>query len=67
LRRRTDYNEFGGALLIGLKSVYIKSHGSTRHTAIKNAIRTASDMINANNVRQTEFTFSALVGSGEKK
>jgi glycerol-3-phosphate acyltransferase PlsX len=66
LKRRTDYNEFGGALLIGLKSVYVKAHGGSKHTAIKNACRTARDMINANVVKQTEFTFSSLVGSGNR-
>jgi glycerol-3-phosphate acyltransferase PlsX len=59
LRRRTDYNEFGGALLIGLKSVYVKAHGGSRHTAIKNAVRTARDMHNANIVKQIEWTLSA--------
>ncbi|HEY9791122.1 MAG TPA: phosphate acyltransferase PlsX [Candidatus Obscuribacterales bacterium] len=67
MKRRIDYNEFGGALLIGLKSVYLKAHGGSKHTAIKNAIRTARDMINANIVKQTEHTFSALVGAGNRK
>lgn len=67
LKRRIDYNEFGGALLIGLKSVCVKAHGGSKHTAIKNAIRTASDMVNANIVKQTELTFSSLVGAGSRK
>jgi glycerol-3-phosphate acyltransferase PlsX len=67
LKRRTDYNEFGGALLVGLKSVYVKAHGGSKHTAIKNAIRTARDMINANIVKQTGFAFSSLVGAGTKQ
>lgn len=59
LKRRTDYNEFGGALLIGLKSVFVKAHGGSKHTAIKNAVRTARDMINANIVKQIEWTLSS--------
>jgi phosphate acyltransferase len=66
LRRRTDYNEFGGALLPGLKSVFVKAHGGSRHTAIKNAVRTGRDMVNANIIKQTEQTFSQLVGAGSR-
>lgn len=60
LKRRTDYNEFGGALLIGLKSVFVKAHGGSKHTAVKNAIRTARDMCNMNVVKQIEWTLSAV-------
>lgn len=67
LRRRTDYNEFGGALLIGLKSVYVKAHGGSRHTAIKNAVRTARDMVNAKIVKQIEWTLSAPATTGSLK
>jgi glycerol-3-phosphate acyltransferase PlsX len=64
LKRRTDYNEFGGALLIGLKSVYVKAHGGSKHTAIKNACRTARDMANANVVKQIEWALSAVNAKG---
>ncbi len=67
LRRRTDYNEFGGALLIGLKSVFVKAHGGSRHTAIKNAVRTARDMVNAKIVKQIEWTLSAPATTGSLK
>lgn len=65
LKRRTDYNERGGALLMGLKGVYVKAHGGSRHTAIKNACRSASDMVDADIVRQTEITLSSLVVAGK--
>jgi glycerol-3-phosphate acyltransferase PlsX len=64
LKRRTDYNEFGGALLIGLKSVFVKAHGGSKHTAIKNAIRTARDMVDANIVKQIEWALSAVNSNG---
>lgn len=67
LKRRIDSNESGGALLIGLKSVCIKAHGGSKHTAIKNAIRTAADMTKADIVKQTERTLAALVGAGSDK
>jgi glycerol-3-phosphate acyltransferase PlsX len=65
LKRRIDYNEFGGALLIGVKGVYVIAHGGSTHTAIKNAIRTASDMVRANIVKQIEWTLS-LTTAGSK-
>jgi glycerol-3-phosphate acyltransferase PlsX len=67
LKRRIDYNEFGGALLPGLRSLCIKAHGGSRHTAIKNAIRTAADMSRADIVNHTEKTFAALAGAGSGK
>jgi glycerol-3-phosphate acyltransferase PlsX len=65
LRRRIDYNEFGGALLVGVKGVYVIAHGGSKHTAIKNAIRTAKDMVQANMVKRIEQTLS-LVATGSK-
>lgn len=59
LKRRTDYNEAGGALLIGVKGVFVIAHGGSKHTAIKNAIRAARDMVNANIVKQIEWTLSS--------
>jgi len=42
-RKRLDYSEYGGAPLLGLRGVAIVSHGSSNGTAIKNAIRVASE------------------------
>lgn len=39
LTRKFDYNEVGGALLLGLKAPVVKCHGSSNATAIKNGIR----------------------------
>jgi glycerol-3-phosphate acyltransferase PlsX len=66
LKRRTDYNEFGGALLIGLKSTFVKAHGGSKQTAIKNAIRTARDMVDANVVKQIEWALSSVNGGGSR-
>ncbi len=65
VKRRIDYNESGGALLIGVKGVCVIAHGGSKHTAIKNAIRVARDMIAANIVQQIEWTLS-LVAAGSK-
>ena len=44
-KRKVDYAEFGGAPLLGIKGVGIISHGASPPKAIKNAIRTAAEMV----------------------
>lgn len=44
-RKKVDYAETGGAPLLGIKGVAIISHGASSPRAIKNAIRTANDMV----------------------
>ncbi|NVM24579.1 MAG: phosphate acyltransferase PlsX [Desulfobacterales bacterium] len=51
LKRNLDYEEYGGALLMGIKGVGIICHGSSSPKAIKNAIRTAAGFVN-NRVQQ---------------
>ncbi|MBI2996819.1 MAG: phosphate acyltransferase PlsX [Candidatus Melainabacteria bacterium] len=48
LRKRIDYAEYGGAQLLGVKGVCVIAHGSSRHIAIKNAIRVAKEAAEAN-------------------
>jgi glycerol-3-phosphate acyltransferase PlsX len=38
LRKKIDYNEFGGAPLLGVEGVCIIGHGSSKGRAVKNAI-----------------------------
>jgi glycerol-3-phosphate acyltransferase PlsX len=42
---RFNHEEYGGALLLGVKGVVIISHGSSSPVAIKNAIRLAAKMV----------------------
>ncbi len=65
LKRRIDYNESGGALLIGVKGVCVIAHGGSKHTAIKNAIRVARDIVAANILKQIEWTLN-LAATGSK-
>lgn len=44
-KKKVDYEETGGAPLIGLKGISIIAHGSSNAKAIKNAIHTAYDEI----------------------
>lgn len=43
--KRINYEEFGGALLIGIKGITVISHGRSRAYAIKNAIRVAKEAV----------------------
>ena len=57
MKRRVDHDEFGGALLVGLKGVCVIAHGGSRHTAVKNAIRVACDMVRADIVAKIKEAF----------
>jgi glycerol-3-phosphate acyltransferase PlsX len=51
LRKRLDYAEYGGALLMGVDGIVISAHGRSNAKAIKNAVRqarhaVAGDMLN---------------------
>ena len=42
-KKKTDYDEYGGAPLLGIKGTCIISHGRSTSKAIRNALRVASD------------------------
>lgn len=54
LKNMFDFNEIGGAPLLGLKAPVIKAHGSSNETAIKNAIRQAKLCVENNVVKLIE-------------
>jgi glycerol-3-phosphate acyltransferase PlsX len=45
IRRRADWREFGGALLLGVSGVAVIAHGRSDARAIYNAIRVARDAV----------------------
>jgi glycerol-3-phosphate acyltransferase PlsX len=45
LKRRTDPDEYGGAVLLGINGICIKAHGASSVKAIKNAIRIATEFV----------------------
>jgi len=47
LRRRTDYSEYGGAPLLGLRGGCFIAHGGSNPKAIKNAVRRAVEFCEA--------------------
>ncbi len=50
--RRINYEEFGGALLLGVKGITVISHGRSKAYAIKNAVRVAKEAVVSNVNRQ---------------
>ncbi|MCD8024296.1 MAG: phosphate acyltransferase PlsX [Candidatus Gastranaerophilales bacterium] len=54
--RRINYEEFGGALLLGVKGITIIAHGRSTSYAIKNAVRVAKEAVESGvNKKITEF------------
>jgi len=45
IKRRMDPEVYGGAVLLGLNGIVIKTHGSSRARAVMNAIRVAAEEI----------------------
>jgi glycerol-3-phosphate acyltransferase PlsX len=45
LKKRTNYEEYGGSPLLGVDGICIIAHGSSSPKAIKNAIRVALESI----------------------
>jgi glycerol-3-phosphate acyltransferase PlsX len=43
-RKRTDYSEYGGAPLLGVRGITIIGHGRSNANAVKNAIRVANEL-----------------------
>ena len=44
-KKRMDYTEYGGAVVIGIKKPVIKAHGSSNAKAFKSAIRQAKNAV----------------------
>ena len=65
LRKRIDYAEYGGAHLLGVKGVCVIAHGSSRHLAIKNAIKVAKEAVDANLINLIQLMVREYVN--EKK
>lgn len=54
--KRINYEEFGGALLLGVKGITVISHGASKAYAIKNAVRVAKEAVETEvNKKISEF------------
>ncbi len=59
LRKRTDYSEYGGAPLLGVRGITIIGHGRSNPNAIKNAIRVATELCRSRVNEKIEQELSA--------
>jgi len=55
LAKITDYTEYGGSLLLGVKGLCFICHGRSKAKAIKNAIINATKFINSDILQQLEL------------
>lgn len=59
-KRRLDYAEYGGALLLGVNGVCVISHGSSKAHAIVNAIRVSKEAILAGTLERIAEPIAAM-------
>ncbi len=60
LRRRTDYSEYGGAPLLGIRGITIIGHGRSNANAVKNAMRVAWELCRSRVNEKIEQELSAV-------
>jgi glycerol-3-phosphate acyltransferase PlsX len=58
-RKRTDYSEYGGAPLLGVRGITVIGHGRSNPNAIKNAIRVANELCRSRVNEKIEQELSA--------
>jgi phosphate acyltransferase len=58
-RKRTDYSEYGGAPLLGVRGITIIGHGRSNPNAIKNASRVANELCRSHVNEKIEQELSA--------
>ena len=66
LKRRTDYDEAGGAPLMGLNGIAIICHGSSNSKAIMNALRVAAESVSRSLVQRVKEDLQKFHGLMEK-
>jgi glycerol-3-phosphate acyltransferase PlsX len=59
-RKRTDYSEYGGAPLLGVRGITVIGHGRSNSNAIKNAIRVAAELCRSRVNEKIEQELSAV-------
>ncbi len=63
-KKKMDYTEYGGALLLGAKHPVIKAHGSSNAKAVYSAIRQAKRFIEMDVVEKIETDIARMEGIG---
>lgn len=63
IKKRFDWQEYGGGSLLGVKGIVIIAHGKSGRRAIKNAVKLASDLAKTDLVRNLEESLKKYYGS----
>lgn len=66
LKKKMDYTEYGGALLLGTKFPVIKGHGSSNAKAVFSAIRQAKLLIETDVVTKIKTQLAKMEGSKDE-
>ncbi|MER3514949.1 MAG: hypothetical protein C4310_11655, partial [Chloroflexota bacterium] len=64
LKRKVDYAEYGGALLLGVDGVVIIAHGRSNTRAIASAIRLAAQAVEGNMLQAIKTGLERLYHTG---
>lgn len=59
VKKKMDYNDNGGAVLLGLQKIVVKSHGSSKAKAICNSILQAKNMVDSGIIEKIGEELSA--------
>ena len=65
LKAEIDYNEYGGAPIMGLQKPVFKAHGSSSARTFKNAIRLTIDYVNGNVAEEVSKALSEFEKESE--
>jgi glycerol-3-phosphate acyltransferase PlsX len=57
IKKRIDYEEYGGAPLLGINGISFVAHGKSKEKAIFNAIRSAIDAVQSNMIEKISTAF----------
>ena len=64
-RKKTDYAEYGGAPLLGVRGTTVIGHGRSNGNAIKNAIRVAAGLCRSNANEKIDQELSAVAAAAK--
>ena len=65
LKAEIDYNEYGGAPIMGLQKPVFKAHGNSSARTFKNAIRLTIDYVNGNVAEEVSKALSEFEKGSE--
>ena len=65
LKKEMDYNEYGGAPIMGAAKPVFKAHGSSKAKTIKSALRLTKAYVEGNVVQEIADSIQALKGEGD--